>query len=116
MAARLQPAASQAATIPTLVVSTEELAARQAARPIETPSPSSARDKLDIPIGKRRSPLMFVGALVVGFLILVGAGGYAFMKFKGTSTSATTPSRWIGFDRVRCTRSRDTGSKSRKLP
>ena len=86
-----QPAASQTATTPTLVVSDAELAARRAAHPGTTPQ-AIPRAHLDVPIAKRRSPLVLIGALAVVFLILVGAGGYAFMKFKGTNTGATTPS------------------------
>jgi serine/threonine protein kinase len=86
-----QPAASQTATMPTLVVSDAELAARKAAHPTATPQPIPSAH-LDVPIAKRRSPLVLVGALVIVFLILVGAGGYAFMSFKGTNSGATTPS------------------------
>jgi serine/threonine protein kinase len=86
-----QPAASQTATMPTLVVSDAELAARKAAQHVATPQ-ASPRAHLDVPIAKRRSPLVLVGALATVFLILVGAGGYAFMQFKGTNTGATTPS------------------------
>jgi serine/threonine-protein kinase len=85
-----QPAASQSATIPTLVVNADELAKRKAAQHVAMP-PASPRAHLNVPIAKRRSPLVLVGALAVVLLILVGAGGYAFMKFKGTTTGATTP-------------------------
>ena len=83
------PAASQSATMPTLVVNADELAARKAAQPVAVPQ-ASPRAHLDVPTGKRRSPLVLVGALAIIFLILVGAGGYAFMKFKGTNAGATT--------------------------
>ncbi|MGZ5481924.1 MAG: DUF4384 domain-containing protein, partial [Pyrinomonadaceae bacterium] len=86
-----QPAASQSATIPTLVVNADELAKRKAGQHVAMPQ-ASPRAHLDVPIAKRRSPLVLVGALLIVFLILIGAGGYAFMKFKGTNTGATTPS------------------------
>lgn len=92
-----QPESSQAATIPTLVVSTEELTSREAARPQETP-PQIPREPVAAPAARRRSPIILVGVAVIAFLILVGAGGYAFMKFKGTSTSATTPPPAAGSD------------------
>jgi serine/threonine-protein kinase len=84
-----QPAANQSGTIPTLVVNADELAERKAAQHVATP-PASPR-ALDVPIAKRRSPLVLVGALAIVFLILIGAGGYALMKFKGRNTGATTP-------------------------
>ena len=83
-----QPA-SESATIPTLVVDVDETVRRKAAQHAGTPQPSS-RDHLDAPVAKRRSPLVLVGALALVLLILAGAGGYAFMKFKGTNTGATT--------------------------
>ncbi len=84
-----QPAASQTATMPTLVVSDAELAARKAAQHVAMPQ-ASPRAHVDVPIAKRRSPLVLIGALAIVFLILVGAGVFAFMKFKGTNTGATT--------------------------
>jgi len=83
-----QPAASESATIPTLVVGADELAARKAAQHVAMPP---AIPHVDVPAAKRRSPLLLIGAVAIVFLILVGAGGYAFMSFKGTKTGATTP-------------------------
>ncbi|MGZ5437016.1 MAG: protein kinase domain-containing protein [Pyrinomonadaceae bacterium] len=116
-----QPAASQSATIPTLVVNADELAKRKAGQHVAMPQ-ASPRAHLDVPIAKRRSPLVLVGALLIVFLILIGAGGYAFMKFKGTNTGATTPSGgsdlpvpmhevgryWIEVD----TKNRDTATRA----
>jgi hypothetical protein len=44
-----------------------------------------------VPTARRRSPLIFVGVALIGFLILVGAGGYAVMSLKSRSTSAPPP-------------------------
>jgi serine/threonine protein kinase len=87
------PVVSEASTMPTVVASSDELPAQQAAKPIDSPH-TVPRPHLDVPIARRRSPLVLVlvGALVIVLLVLVGAGGYAFMKFKGTNTGATTPS------------------------
>lgn len=87
-----QPIPSQVATIPTLVVSSDELAARKAAQPIESPQ-RIVHPHVEVPL-KRRPPIFLVAAVVVVLLILVGAGAFAFMKFKGTgtNTSAGTPS------------------------
>ncbi|MGQ0763055.1 MAG: protein kinase domain-containing protein [Acidobacteriota bacterium] len=84
------PVVSEASTMPTVVVSAGELAARQAAQPVATPA--IPRAHLDVPIARRRSPLVLIGAVALVFLILVGVGGYAFVSFKGTNTGATTPS------------------------
>ena len=84
-----QPAASESATIPTLVVSADELAARKAAQHVAMPP---AFPHVDPPVAKRRSPLLLIGAVAIFFLILIGAGGFAFIKFKGTNTGATNPS------------------------
>lgn len=81
---------SEASTMPTVVVGAEELPARQAAKPVETSQPMPGA-QVAAPAQKRRSPLLLIGSLAIVFLILIGAGGYAFMKFKGTNTGATTP-------------------------
>jgi serine/threonine-protein kinase len=85
------PVVSEASTMPTVVVSADELPARQAAKPIDFPHPAP-RAQEAAPARARRSPLIFVAAFVIVLLILVGAGGYAFMLFKGTNTGATAPS------------------------
>jgi hypothetical protein len=83
--------ASESATMPTLVVNADELAARKAAQHAATPQPGP-HAHVDVPVAKRRSPFLLIGALAILLVILIGAGGYAFMKFKGTKTAATTPS------------------------
>lgn len=80
----------ESATMPTLIVNADELALRKAVQNVAVPQPIP-RAHLDVPLAKRRSPLLLIGAVAIVFLILVGAGGYAFMKFKGTNTGATTP-------------------------
>ena len=85
------PVVSEASTMPTVVVSADELPGRQAAKPFDSPHPLP-RAQEAAPAGARRSPLIFVAAVAIVLLILAGAGGYAFMSFKGTNTGATTPS------------------------
>jgi hypothetical protein len=81
---------SEAATIPTLVVSTEELAAREAAKRRESP-PMVSTPQMEIaaPSG-RRLPIVIVGAVIV-LLIVLGVGAYAityFMKGRPANTPA----------------------------
>src|SRR5713226_8901920 len=76
---------SQAATMPTVVVSAEELAARAAA----AGAAESAKVISSQPAGaispvapaRNRSPLLFVAAGVVVLLLIVGVGGFAVMHF-----------------------------------
>lgn len=86
-----QPVVSEASTMPTVVASADEVAARQAAKPVESSQPMPGA-QVAAPARARRSPLIFAGAAVLVFLILVGVGAYAFMQFKGTNTGTTTPS------------------------
>jgi serine/threonine-protein kinase len=79
-------AASQASTIPTVVVSPEELAAREAGRQARPPQPIPA-SQVPAPATKRRSPLIFVGVFLVLFLIIAAAGGYALMHYRATRTT-----------------------------
>ena len=79
-------AASQASTIPTVVVSPEELAAREAGKQVRPPQPIPAA-QVPAPATKRRSPLIFVGAFLVLFLIIAAAGGYALMQYRATRTT-----------------------------
>jgi serine/threonine-protein kinase len=80
------PVASQASTLPTVVVSPEELAAREAGKQVRPPQPIPP-SQIPAPAAKRRSPLIFVGAFVVLFLIIAAAGGYALMKYRATRTT-----------------------------
>ena len=83
------PAASQAATMPTVVVSPEELAAREAAKSVEVPRPVS-RPQVEVPFPRRRSPLVFVGVAVVALLLIVGVGGYALVRYFGGAKAGTS--------------------------
>ncbi len=82
---------SQAATMPTVVVSAEELAARAAA----AGAAESAKVISSQPAGaispvapaRNRSPLLFVAAGVVVLLLIVGVGGFAVMHFMNGSTA-----------------------------
>jgi hypothetical protein len=83
---------SQAATIPTLIVSAEEAAIREAAKRRE-PAQVISKPQMEIAIpSRRRSPMIIIGA-VIALLIVVGAGAYAitkFMKGRTTNTPSTT--------------------------
>jgi Protein kinase domain len=68
-------AESQAATIPTLVVTPQEAAERAPSAPQSMPQ-VSARQQMDVAIPSRRSPLM-IGGIVIALLILIGVGAYA---------------------------------------
>src|SRR6185437_2184697 len=92
------PAASgQAATIPTVVVSPQELAAREAARAREA-APGIPTTQLGATPSKRRSPVLWiVGAVVVVLLLVAGATGLALMRYMGRrstekpATASTAP-------------------------
>jgi len=73
-------ASSQAATIPTVVVSPQELAAREAAKARETPL-AIPHVQVERPVGKKRSLLVPIGAVVIVLLLVVGAGGFALIKY-----------------------------------
>ncbi|HKP36579.1 MAG TPA: protein kinase [Pyrinomonadaceae bacterium] len=86
------PAASQAATIPTLVVSTDELAAREGARPQESPQVIS-KPQMEIAVPSRRQTPLIIGAVVIVLLIVLGVGGYAitsYLKGRPTTNPAVT--------------------------
>jgi hypothetical protein len=85
-----KPAASQASTMPTVVVTAEELAAREAAKAREAPQ-AIPKPHVEIPLPSRRSPLVFVGAIVIALLLIVGAGGYALMRYMGSRSTAKPP-------------------------
>lgn len=85
-----EPAQSQAATMPTVVVDADKIAARRAAQPAEIPPPTP-RAQVDIPIQSRRGPRILVGAMVL--LLVLGAAGYAVINFMGKKSlrSSSTP-------------------------
>ena len=82
-------AVSEAATMPTVVVSPEELAAREAAKPVEV-AQQEPRQQVEVPFPGRRSPLLFVGIAAVALLLVVGIGGYALIRYVGNSKTATS--------------------------
>jgi hypothetical protein len=83
---------SQAATMPTVVVSAEELAAREAAKAREVAQPTPPA-RVETAVPKKRSPLLLVGAIVVVLLIVMGAGGFGLWRYlssRGTGKPANT--------------------------
>src|SRR5437870_6039406 len=89
----------EAATIPTVVVSEEALAARAAAvgKSAEA-APAIAKQQVEISIPARRSPLLLVGAVVLILLLVVGVGGYALMHFMGKRSAAGNSNSPTGSD------------------
>ncbi|MFY9618518.1 MAG: serine/threonine-protein kinase [Pyrinomonadaceae bacterium] len=82
----VKPAASQSATIPTLVADAGRLAARAAAKPVQSEQPiPKPHVEVQFP-SKRRSPLLVIGAIAIVLLLLVG-GGFAIMSFMGRRTA-----------------------------
>jgi serine/threonine-protein kinase len=77
--------ASQAATMPTVVVSAEELAARAAAAGAAQ-SAQAISSQTAVAPARSRSPLV-IGAAVVVLLLIAGAGGFAVMHFMSGSTA-----------------------------
>jgi hypothetical protein len=78
--------------MPTVVVSAEELAAREAAKPPEV-SEAIPRPYVDKPLPKKRSPFVLIAAAVVILLLVVGAGGFGLIRYlnsRGTGKPATT--------------------------
>jgi serine/threonine protein kinase len=88
-----EPAASsQAATMPTVVVSAEELAAREAAKAREVPH-ASAQPHVGVSLPKKRSPLILIAAIVVVLFIVIGVSGFGLWRYlnsRGTNKQATT--------------------------
>ena len=85
--AESSPAASSpAATIPTVVVSAEELAARETAKAREVPQ-ALARPQIEAPFAKKRSPLFMVAAIILVLLIVIGAGGFAVMRYMNSRST-----------------------------
>jgi serine/threonine protein kinase len=84
---------SQAATMPTVVVSGEELAARAAAAGATQSAQVISRQPGVTP-ARSRSPLLVIGAAVVVLLLLAGAGGFAVMHFmSGPTANSNTKER-----------------------
>ena len=83
-------ASSQAATMPTVVVSAEELAAREAAKAREVP-PRSAQPRLEATRPKKRSALLLVGVIAVVALFAIAGGGYALMHYRAAGAPAKAP-------------------------
>ena len=75
-------AQSQASTIPTVMVSEQELAAREAAaRAAESSSWATSQTAAPVVQAGRRSPLLFVGVGVIALLLVLGVGGFAVIHF-----------------------------------
>jgi serine/threonine-protein kinase len=84
-------ASSQAATMPTVVVSAEELAAREAARARQVPPPS-AQPLVEATRPKKRSALLLlVGVIAVVALFAIAGGGYAIMRYRAGGAPAKAP-------------------------
>jgi len=86
--------ASEAATMPTVVVSPEELAAREAAKAREAAQPIPP-PRFEAPTPEKRSPLLLVGAILVVLLIVIGAGGFGLWRYlssRGTDKPANATS------------------------
>ena len=87
-----QSASSQASTMPTVVVSGEELAAREAAK-LPAASEAIPRPRADTPLPKKRSPFVLIAAVALVLLLFIGAGGFALIRYlnsRGTGKPATT--------------------------
>lgn len=83
---------SQVATIPTVVVSQEELAKRAAANVGAFPKAAATQPNLSTPVAappRSHSPLLFLGLGVVVLLLIVGVGGFAVMHFMNGSTASS---------------------------
>jgi len=86
--------ASEAATMPTVVVSPEELAAREAAKAREAAQPIPP-PRVEAPTPEKRSPLLLVGAILFVLLIVIGAGGFGLWRYlssRGTDKPANATS------------------------
>lgn len=83
--------ASQAGTMPTVVVSAEELAAREAAKAVRPPQAQPiAPPQAQPQTARRTSPLIVIAGILVVIFIVVGAGGYAIMSYRATRGSTAT--------------------------
>jgi len=73
---------SQVGTMPTVIVSQEELAARAAAAgAAESTVPVAVQPAVAAASARRRSPFIFVGAGVIVLLLILGVGGFAVIHF-----------------------------------
>jgi hypothetical protein len=80
-------ASSQSATIPTVVVSPAELAAREAAKRRELP-----QSQADAGPRRRRSPVLWIiGAVIIVLLLVVGAAGLALVRYIGRRPTEKPP-------------------------
>ena len=80
-------ASSQSATIPTVVVSPAELAAREAAKRRELP-----QSQADAGPRWRRSPVLWIiGAVIIVLLLVVGAAGLALVRYIGRRPTEKPP-------------------------
>jgi hypothetical protein len=66
--------------MPTVVVSAEELTAREVAKAREMPQ-AIPHVQVEAPVGKKHSLLVPIGAVVIVLLLVVGAGGFALFKY-----------------------------------
>src|SRR6266496_415482 len=79
-------AQSQAGTIPTVIVSDQELAARAAsAREAKRTTPDLREGAPVVPT--RRSPFLFIGAGVIVLLLIVGVGAFAVIHFMNSGAT-----------------------------
>src|SRR6266568_3557234 len=79
-------AQSQAGTIPTVIVSEQELAARAAsAREAKRTTPDLREGATVVPT--RRSPFLFIGAGVIVLLLIVGVGAVAVIHFMNSGAT-----------------------------
>jgi len=77
---------SQAATMPTVVTSEKEIARDDVARStVAISSQPAAIVTPSVATVTRRSPLLLVGAVVIAFLVVAGAGGFAYKRFIASS-------------------------------
>ncbi len=89
---RAEPAASShAATMPTVVVSAEELAVREASKAREVPQ-ALAQPQVAAALSKKRSPLLLIAAIVVVLFVVIGVSGLGLWRYLNSRTSkpATT--------------------------
>jgi len=84
-------AQSQASTIPTVMVSEQELAARAAAaRAAESSAWATSQPAVPVVQVRRRSPLLFVGVGVIALLLVLGVGAFAVIHFMNPGVSTDT--------------------------
>jgi len=79
-------AQSQAGTIPTVIVSDQELAARAASAREAKRTTTDLREGAPV-VPTRRSPFLFIGAGVIVLLLIVGVGGFAVIHFMNSGAT-----------------------------